>query len=85
MDYILTSGSFFWVPMGNYYGKRPIFVIACLGLSMCYLWGAVANSFESLLWSNIIAAFFGSSTEAVGVSTVNDLFVNLENKPRRLC
>jgi hypothetical protein len=76
MDYILTSGSFFWVPMGNYYGKRPIFVIACLGLSMCYLWGAVAN---------IIAAFFGSSTEAVGVSTVNDLFVNLENKPRRLC
>jgi len=57
--------------MANYFGKRPIFVFASLLLSVCFLWGAVATSFESLFWSNVIAAFAGSSTEAVGVAIVN--------------
>lgn len=70
---VLGAFNFFWVPMANYFGKRPVFVFASLLLAVCYLWGALAQSFESLLWSNIIAAFAGSSTEAVGVSTVNDL------------
>lgn len=70
---VLGVFNFFWVPLANYIGKRPIFVFASLLLSVAYLWGAVAKSFNSLLWSNIIAAFAGSSTEAVGVATVNDL------------
>jgi MFS family permease len=71
---VLGAFNFFWVPMANYLGKRPIFVFASLLLSLCYLWGAVANTFESLLWSNIIAAFAASSTEALGASIVNDLY-----------
>jgi MFS family permease len=71
---VLGAFNFFWVPMANYLGKRPIFVFASLLLSLSYLWGAVANSFESLLWSNIIAAFAASSTEALGASIVNDLY-----------
>jgi MFS family permease len=60
--------------MANCFGKRPVFVFALLLLSLCYLWGAVAKSFESLLWSNIIAAFAGSSTEALGAAIVNDIY-----------
>lgn len=71
---VLGAFNFFWVPMANYLGKRPIFVFASLLLSLCYLWGAVAATFESLLWSNIIAAFAASSTEALGASIVNDLY-----------
>ena len=71
---VLGVFNFFWVPMANYLGKRPVFVFASLLLSLCYLWGAVANSFKSLLWSNIIAAFAASSTEALGASIVNDLY-----------
>lgn len=71
---VLGAFNFFWVPMANYLGKRPVFVFASLLLSLCYLWGAVANTFESLLWSNIIAAFAASSTEALGASIVNDLY-----------
>lgn len=41
---------------------------------MAYIWGAKARSFESLLWSNIVAAFAGSSTEALGAAMVNDLY-----------
>ena len=49
-------------------------MFASLLLCLAYLWGAVAQSFESLLWSNIIAAFAGSSTEALGAAIVNDLY-----------
>lgn len=73
---ILTLGvfNFFWVPLANYFGKRPIFVFACLLLCMAYVWGAVATTFNSLMWSNIVAAFAGSSTEALGAAVVSDLF-----------
>ena len=71
---VLGVFNFFWVPVANYFGKRPVFVFASGLLCVCYIWGAVANSFRSLLWSNIIAAFAGSSTEALGASIVNDLY-----------
>ena len=71
---VLGAFNFFHVPLANYFGKRPVFVLASLLLSMSYLWGALAKSFQSLLWSNIIAAFAASSTEALGASIVNDLY-----------
>ncbi len=71
---VLGLFNFFWVPVANYFGKRPVFVFASGLLCVCYIWGACAASFNSLLWSNIIAAFAGSSTEALGASIVNDLY-----------
>ncbi|KAF2735170.1 MFS general substrate transporter, partial [Polyplosphaeria fusca] len=71
---VLGAFNFFWVPLANYFGKRPIFVFASLLLCVCYIWGACAQSYQSLLWSNIIAAFAGSSTEALGAAIVNDLY-----------
>ncbi|KAK3395451.1 major facilitator superfamily domain-containing protein [Sordaria brevicollis] len=73
---VLTLGAFnfFWVPIANYYGKRPVFVFSCALLCACSMWGAVADTFKSLLWSLIIAAFAGSSTEALGASIANDLY-----------
>jgi MFS family permease len=71
---VLGVFNFFWVPVANYFGKRPVFVFASLLLCVAYIWGACAKSFKSLLWSNIIAAFAGSSTEALGAAMVNDLY-----------
>ncbi|ORY19884.1 major facilitator superfamily domain-containing protein [Clohesyomyces aquaticus] len=71
---VLGVFNFFWVPLANYLGKRPVFVFTSLLLCLCYVWGACARSFKSLLWSNIIAAFAGSSTEALGAAMVNDLY-----------
>lgn len=71
---VLGVSNFFWVPMANYFGKRPIFVFSTLLLCLSYLWGAIAPTFKSLLWSNIIAAFAGSASEAVAAGLVNDLF-----------
>ncbi|KAK3393258.1 major facilitator superfamily domain-containing protein [Podospora didyma] len=71
---VLGVFNFFWVPVANYFGKRPVFVVASGLLCVSLLWGAVSTSFESLLWSQIIGAFAGSSTEALGASIVNDLY-----------
>jgi MFS family permease len=71
---VLGAANFVWVPLANYFGKRPVFVFSLGLLCGCFIWGAVAGSFESLLWSNIVAAFAGSSTEALGASIVNDLY-----------
>jgi len=68
---VLGVFNFFWVPMANFIGKRPVFVFASGLLCVSSVWGAVATSFQSLLWSNIVAAFAGSSTEALGVAIVN--------------
>lgn len=71
---VLGAFNFFWVPLANFFGKRPVFVFASLLLALTQIWGALAQSFESLLWSSIIAAFAGSSTEALGAAAVNDLY-----------
>lgn len=71
---VLGIFNFFWVPTANYIGKRPVFVFATGLLCVAYIWGATAQTFKSLLWSNIVAAFAGSSTEAVGASIVNDVY-----------
>ncbi|KAF1940505.1 MFS general substrate transporter [Clathrospora elynae] len=71
---VLGVFNFFWVPIANMWGKRPVFVFASGLLCACYIWGAVATSFSSLLGSNIIAAIAGSSTEALGAALVNDLY-----------
>ncbi|OAA56241.1 Major facilitator superfamily domain, general substrate transporter [Niveomyces insectorum RCEF 264] len=71
---VLGVFNFVWVPVANYVGKRPVFVGASALLCASYVWGACAGSFRSLLWSNIVAAFAGSTTEALGASIVNDLY-----------
>lgn len=71
---VLGLFNFWWVPLANYFGKRLIFVFCSLLLCLSYLWGALAKSFDSLLWSNIIAAFAGSASEALAASIVNDIF-----------
>ncbi len=71
---VLGAFNFFWVPVANYFGKRPVFVFCSGLLCASFVWGACAASFESLLWSNVVAAFAGSSTEALGASIVNDLY-----------
>jgi hypothetical protein len=52
------------------FGKRAVFVFASELLCACYVWGAMVQSFESLLWSNIVAAFAGSSTESLSAAMV---------------
>lgn len=71
---VLGVFNYIWVPVANYIGKRPVFVFASGLLFATYIWGAQATTFDSLLWSNIVGALAGSSTEALGASIVNDVY-----------
>ncbi|KAI4854085.1 MFS general substrate transporter [Aureobasidium sp. EXF-8845] len=71
---VLGLGNFFWVPTAVHFGKRPVFVIALALLTACNAWSATSKSFDSLLAARVVAAFAGSSTEALGAAIVNDLF-----------
>ncbi|KAJ9606384.1 hypothetical protein H2200_009345 [Cladophialophora chaetospira] len=73
---VLSAGlcNFFWVPMAEYMGRRPVFLIGSLGMFVCEIWSATSTSFDSLLASRIVGAFMGSCTEALGALIVNDLF-----------
>lgn len=44
---VLGLFNFFWVPVVNYFGKRPVFVFASGLLCVFYIWGAVSGSFRS--------------------------------------
>jgi MFS family permease len=63
--------NFFWVPMAEWLGRRPVFLAGSLGLFICEIWSAVSPSFNSLLASRIVGAFMGSCTEALGAVVVN--------------
>ncbi|KAF2136898.1 uncharacterized protein K452DRAFT_258446 [Aplosporella prunicola CBS 121167] len=71
---VLGLMNFFWVPLANYFGKRPVFVFSSLLLFLTCIWGAVAKSFKSLLWCNIVAAFAGATTETLVAGMVNDIY-----------
>jgi len=66
--------NFFWVPTAVYLGKRPIFILSSLILCVANIWAAKSSSIGSLLGSHILAAFAGSSTEALGAAIVNVSF-----------
>ncbi|KAF2724697.1 MFS general substrate transporter [Polychaeton citri CBS 116435] len=70
----LGLGNFFWVPLCTYFGKRPMFIISCFILWVCFLWGALSPTFDSLLASSIVAALAGASTETLTAGVVNDIY-----------
>ncbi|KAJ9614977.1 hypothetical protein H2200_001051 [Cladophialophora chaetospira] len=72
--FISGIGNFFWVPLGVYFGKRPIFVLSAFILFVSTIWCAVSNTFGSILASRIVGAFAGSSTEALAVAMIDDIF-----------
>jgi MFS family permease len=79
--YKLTAlQNFFWVPFALYFGKRPVLVTATFLLMIANIWGANAETFNSLLASRIVGAFAGASTEALGAAIVNVCMLSFESK-----
>jgi MFS family permease len=57
-----------------YFGRRPVFLVASFGFFGTVIWGGAAQSFNSLVASRILCAFFASAGEALALSIVADLF-----------
>ncbi|EXJ70650.1 uncharacterized protein A1O5_05640 [Cladophialophora psammophila CBS 110553] len=56
------------------FGRRPIWLFAALWVFLCSIWGAVSDSYTSLLLSRFFASWAAGVSEPVSVTTTNDLF-----------
>jgi MFS family permease len=66
--------SFFWVPLGNSYGVRLVFVVAsfCAGCMNC--WAAKATTFGSLVAARTLASAFYAPPETLAPQLIGDVF-----------
>jgi hypothetical protein len=55
-------------------GTRPCFVVASCAFFATTIWSGAATSLDSLTGARILAAFFGSTTEAFAAAITADLF-----------
>jgi len=70
----LLIQNFFWIPLALYIGKRPAFLIAAALFFAAIIWGAKAQSFNSLVGARIIQAFAASASEGLAAAINADLF-----------
>jgi len=70
----LLIQNFFWIPLALYIGKRPAFLLAAALFFATIIWGAKAQSFNSLVGARIMQAFAASASEGLAAAINADLF-----------
>lgn len=66
--------SFIWVPLGNRYGVRLVFVVCALIAGCMNCWAAKATSFGSLVAARTLASTFYAPPETLAPQMVGDVF-----------
>jgi MFS family permease len=66
-------GNIFWVPLMRVIGKRPVYLLAMLGLSMMNVWSSCATSYKELLASRILSGFVAAAADATVPAVVADM------------
>ncbi|KIX03500.1 uncharacterized protein Z518_07053 [Rhinocladiella mackenziei CBS 650.93] len=70
----LGLGNLFWVPLSEEIGKRPVLLMCSCLFFVSSIWSAVAKGWGSLFAARIIQGFAASSSEALGLAVVADLY-----------
>lgn len=71
--FLFGMGNIFWVPLMRVIGKRPVYLIAMLGLSMMNVWSSQATSYGELLASRILSGFVAAAADATVPAVVADM------------
>lgn len=71
--FLFGAGNLFWVPLMRVIGKRPVYLLSMLMLSMMNVWSTQVDSFEELLASRIISGFSASAADATVPALVSDM------------
>jgi MFS family permease len=66
--------SFIWVPVGNRFGVRAVFVITAVVAGCMSCWGAKASSFGALVAARTLASGFFAPPETLAPQMVGDVF-----------
>ncbi|CAG8981941.1 hypothetical protein HYALB_00013889 [Hymenoscyphus albidus] len=65
---------FFWTPLTNYYGRRPITLLAILITLMGGVGSGASPNFDALLVTRALCGFGFGGMMSVGTACVNDIF-----------
>ncbi|KIJ56358.1 hypothetical protein M422DRAFT_150846 [Sphaerobolus stellatus SS14] len=70
----LACGNLLWTPLGNTYGRRPIYIFFMLISLATNIGGLRAHSYGTLRIARFIQGFESDAANATGASTIADLF-----------
>ncbi|CAG7920168.1 unnamed protein product [Penicillium olsonii] len=71
--FLFGMGNIFWVPLMRVIGKRPVYLLAMLGLSLMNVWSSQATSYGELLASRILSGFVAAAADATVPAVVADM------------
>ncbi|KAB8074902.1 major facilitator superfamily domain-containing protein [Aspergillus leporis] len=71
--FLLGLGNVIWVPLMRVVGKRPVYLISMILLSMMNFWSSRASSYGELLASRILSGFASAAADATVPAVVSDM------------
>ncbi|GLI81570.1 hypothetical protein PoHVEF18_009955 [Penicillium ochrochloron] len=71
--FMFGVGNIFWVPLMRVIGKRPVYLLAMMGLCMMNVWSSQAKSYNELLAARICSGFPAAAADATVPAVVADM------------
>lgn len=67
-------GNFFWVPMADKYGRRPVYVASYAIYLATAIWAIFDKTFGGFLTARILLGFAAGAAETIAPITISDVF-----------
>lgn len=71
---LLGVSNFFWVPLANKYGRRPVYVASYVIYLASAVWAIFDTSFEGFLAARIMIGVGAGAAETIAPITISDVF-----------
>lgn len=68
------TGNFFWVPLTNKFGRRPVYITSYAMYFACSIWLIFEHSYEGFLAGRIILGLGAGAAETIAPISIADVF-----------
>jgi multidrug resistance protein len=75
---VLGVAPFFWCPIADRWGRRPVFLVSMIVTAVGNIGCAVSPNYSSMAGCRAVTAFFVSPAAAIGTGVVADMFFKKE-------
>ncbi|KAI8679148.1 MFS domain-containing protein [Fusarium keratoplasticum] len=75
---VLGGAPLFWRPLSQRYGRRPLFLMACICSLVCNVGCAVSQSYATMALCRALVSFFICPAMAIGTAVVQETFFRKE-------